>query len=133
MTRVVCSVKDQATQDLLQPAGATVESAMLSNNITAMPCPSLPQPDNFQRTANRVRQQTRPEEPRDLEFELVTAYQLDKLATARRWYIDRTFPIVQATFIQLVSIHAFLQQNGEMKQVPLVFVLMSGKKKIDYD
>ena len=124
---------------------------MLSNNIAAMPCSSLTKPDNLQRTANRVRQQMHPEEPTDLEFELAmdhipedylqgdisvrprrhllfaTADQLDKLATARRWYIDGTFHIIRAPFTQPVSIHTFLQQKGEVKQVPLVFVLMTGK------
>ena len=66
-----CTVRNNTLScDLFQPAGAIVESAMLSNNITAMPCPSLPKPDNLQRTANRVRQQMRPEQPTDLEFEL---------------------------------------------------------------
>ena len=30
------------------------------------------------------------------------------------------------------SIHAFVKDNDEMKQVPLAFVVISGKKKLDY-
>ena len=108
VTRVVCSIKDPATQDLFQPAGAIVESAMLSNNITAMPCPALPKPDNLQRTANNKKLLslnwpciTSPEKYLHGNISvglrrhllLVTADQLDKLAIARRWYIDGTFHV----------------------------------------
>ena len=112
VTRVVCSIKDPATQDL-------VESAMLSNNITAMPCPSLPKPDNLQRTANNKKLLslnwpciTSPEKYLHGNISvglrrhllLVAADQLDKLAIARRWYIDGTFHVVRA----LVSLRVHL-------------------------
>ena len=32
------------------------------------PCPALPKPENIARAANRLRQQLRPEDPRDLNF-----------------------------------------------------------------
>lgn len=34
--------------------------------------------------------------------------------------------------MQLFSIHAFMQCNGNIKQMPISFVLMSGKRSKDY-
>jgi len=47
------------------------------------------------------------------------------------WFLDGTFEVVRQPFTQLFSIHAFLHSDGAMKQVPLVFMLMSRLKKKD--
>ena len=46
--------------------------------------------------------------------------------------VYRWFKIIGKPFTQLLTIHAFLNQEGETKQVPLCYVLMSGSKKKDY-
>jgi len=40
--------------------------------------------------------------------------------------------VVKAPFTQLWSIHAFVRADEQIKQLPLAFVLMSGKRRIDY-
>ena len=45
--------------------------------------------------------------------------------------MDATFLVVKAPFTQLFSVHFFLQQDGETKQVPLASILMSGKCAVD--
>ncbi len=50
--------------------------------------------------------------------------QLSFLAKAKTWYMDGTFKIVNEPFKQPFTIHAFFNtDNGNVKQVPLMFVL----------
>jgi len=104
--------------------------------VDDQPMDALPTFDTLVRIANRCREAMRPTAPRDLSFTLeadklppnflradvvvghrrhlvfATDRQLELLATARRWYIDGTFYVVREPFSQLVSIHAFIQHDG---------------------
>lgn len=108
------------------------------------------------RNANRVRQAMRPEDPQDLSFVLqhdhipndfllkdiaggksrhllfATKDQLAYLTSAKTWYVDGTFYVVGKPFYQLFSVNAYVKSDDNIKQIPLVFAVMSGKKKKDY-
>jgi hypothetical protein len=101
-----------------------------------------------------AREKVRPRDPRDLDFELATDFIPDNflrddvkvdnkrhlvfvsdrmisvLGRAKRWYMDATFKIVKDPFQQLFSIHAFVRSDDDVKQVPLLFALMSRRKII---
>ena len=51
---------------------------------------------------------------------------------AKTWYIDETFKIMNKLFYKLLSIHGFLKAGEDMKQLPVLFVLMSEKSNQDY-
>jgi len=108
------------------------------------------------RNANRVRQSMRPPEPTDLSFVLdethipseflvvniigsrcrhlvfTTPEQLSFLSRAKTWYIDGTFYVVGKLLYQLLSVHAYVKSEDNVKQIPLAFAIMSGKKRKDY-
>ena len=124
--------------------------------LTTEPIAALPNPRYIARAANRLRKSSRPKDPTDLEFELneeslpenflradvragskrhlvlATDGQLQQLVRAKTWYLDGTFKLVRQPFTQLFSVNAFVRSGAHMKQVPLAFALMSGKRKKDY-
>ena len=117
--------------------------------------PKRPVPKNIAKAVNRKRQHLRSADPVDLDFDIDEEYvgdflkrdvkvnnrrhlilardhQLEKLKDARRWYMDGTFRVVKLPFTQLYSIHAFAKRSHSAKQVPLLFILMSGRKAKDH-
>ena len=120
------------------------------------PLPALKNPEYLARAANRHRQKKRPQEPTSLDFDLsedhipedflkadvkvdgrrhlvfATENMVTLLTRAKTWYVDGTFKVVKAPFTQLFTIHSFVRSGECTKQVPLAFILMSGKRKWDY-
>ena len=141
---------------MFRPASAIVNEVLLDEQIDQNPCPSLPKPENMARAANRLRQQLRPEDPTDLEFEIseeniptgflkadicsrskrhlvfAANQQLQQLVQAKNWYVDGSLKLCRQPFSQLFTINAFVRSGEQAKQVPLLFVVMSGKRKRDY-
>ena len=136
-------------------AQSTVEEVMAKELTPEMPSGSRSNPVTLARAANRHRQANRPADPTDLRFDLVadhipedflqsdvkrddqrnlifaTPDQLQILAETKVLFLDGTFKVVKAPFKQLFSFHTFLgdEDCNNIKQVPLIFVLMSSKKK----
>jgi hypothetical protein len=54
------------------------------------------------------------------------------LAKATTWDMDGTLKVVKSPIMQLFSIHAFVMYEDAIKQLPLCFVLMTGRKRRDY-
>lgn len=150
--KLVRDIKDKALTNPFQSAYTIAESLVTQVDRV----PNQRPVDYLGRIGNRRRQQGRPRNPTDLHFELdmehvpeefemvditvgtrrhllfFTDQQLELLRTARRWYVDATFKVVKAPFKQLWSVHAFAKVDGEAKQLPLAFALMSGKRRRDY-
>ena len=126
---------------------------VLLQELRNKPCPSFPKHKNVARTANRQREKLRPAEPKDLAFELddnhipskflradvrvrerrhlmfATDQQMKLLSKAKSWHIDGIFKLCGHPFSQLLTVNAFVRTDQCAKQVPLLFILMSGRKK----
>ena len=58
---------------------------------------------------------------------------LSLLCRAKHLFVDGTFKVVRAPFVQLFSVHAFVHQGDTLKRIPLVYCLISGKSTRDYE
>ena len=129
---------------------------VLLNELDNGPCTALPKPEFIARAANRLCQKLRPDDPNNLDFDLdedsvpegflqadirvkdrrhlvfAKDEQFNILCTAKTWYVDGTFKLVCHPFKQLWTINAFVRSGDHAKQVPLIYVLMSGRKEKDY-
>ena len=61
-----------------------------------------------------------------------TSHQLKYLQNAVTWYVDGTFKIVKKPFVQMFSIHVFVKSGLCHAQIPVAFVMMSGRSSPDY-
>ncbi len=115
--------------------------------------PALRNPEYLARAANRHRQK---KSGSSLDFDLsedhipedflkadvkvdgrrhlmfATKNMVSLLKRSKTWYVDGTFKVVKAPFTQLFTIHSFVQSGKCTKQIPLAFILRSGKRKRDY-
>jgi len=158
VAQVRADVVAKTTQNIYASAAVAVDEVFLAHQLDRQvePLPTLPSQRNLAQTANRRRQHARPQHPQDMEFELdmahipddyligdvsvrgkrhlvfATSNQLTLLASSKRWFLDGTFKLVKTPFTQLFGIHSFIRQGDSVKQVPLVFAIMTSRKKRDY-
>ena len=72
-TTIKCLVKTEVKKDVFKPASVVVNEILLKE-LTDAPCTGLPRVDSLQRTANHIRKQLRPQDPKDLDFKLQTEH-----------------------------------------------------------
>ena len=57
---------------------------------------------------------------------------MDIMKNAAVYYLDGTFRVVNKPFMQLYTIHAFVNNDTNSKQIPMIYILMSGRRMVDY-
>lgn len=159
LARIFRDVREAAIQRPKVKTSVVVQEVLKRNLPEGDPqnCPDVPDVERFCGLVRKYRRMARHEEPNDVNFELMidhvpdnflvddirtdaegrhlvfaTADQLELLAQAKCWYTDATSKVVRKPFMQLFSIHAVIQSGENVKQIPLVFALMSQRRKKDY-
>lgn len=159
--KIVSEVKSLALQYPQESAGRITQKAMVEYYSPDSPAEGMLNPNNVAKNANYLRRLNRPKDPHSLEFEIedlkipaeflkadvrinssrhlifASNHMINILSKAKNWFVDSTFKITAnpgMPFNQLFSIHAFIasQKDSFAKQVPLAFVLMSGRNAADY-
>ena len=155
MATVKTHVRQQAGANVFEPATNIVDR-VLENVDPSRPLAALPSVTNLARAANYHRRCRRPADPTRLDFVLDTTAiphdfliedvtvnsnrhlifgttaMLQLLGKAKEWYMDGTFKVVKQPFQQLFTIHTFVQCDKAVKQIPLIYILMSARRKRDY-
>lgn len=152
--------KSKGKVNVFESASNIVSSVNNELCDPSLPEAARPNHNTLIRTLNRARASCRPKDPSDLSFELDLGYleetipeeffrrevvvglnkhlifctdtQINSLVKGKTWYVDGTFKVVKEPFYQLLSIHCFIKSEEVMKQIPLCFVVMSGKRLKDY-
>ena len=156
-SKVSALVKKRAVEDVFRSATDIAEEVLREEVDINVPLSSLPAPENLARQGNHKRRTLQPPEPLDLAFEICygnipnnflqhdivigfrchlvfsTPEQLSLLKKAKHWYCDATFKIARHPFTQLFSVHAHVKNDDNIKQVPLLYAMMSGKRCCDYE
>ena len=155
VAKIRSAVNTAAIQQPFTAALSLVNNAMANIIPEGVAC-QAPAPTTLARNANRKREKGRPHHPTTLVFELnhhaipehflqydvtiegnrhimlATPHQIQLLKLAENWFVDGTFRVVRKPFSQMFSIHAFIRSGENLKQVPLFFAIMSGKRTVDY-
>ena len=58
--------------------------------------------------------------------------QLEYLKITKSWYVDGTFKIMRDPFLQLLTIHTIVFFGEQTTSIPIAFIYMSRRRKIDY-
>ena len=154
--KVRAQINIQGKSDVISSAANVVQLALGAHLPRNAPTEALPQPSSLTRKCNRLRHDSRPQNPETLDFHMddsalpenflsadikvgnrrhLVFYNdqlLDLLKAAKEWYVDGTLKSVGALFVQLWSIHVFILYGDLVKQVPVLYSLMSGKSTEDY-
>ena len=155
--RIYRDAKRRGRDQLFEPALQIVEAVIREERDQHGHRPGVPNMDNVARVVNLHREKCRPDEPGpgDLFFtydeDFIPGFlvgdlhvsghrhmlfadrdQLTLLGKSKTWYVDGTFKIIKKPFVQLWSIHAFVQKGDDSKQLPLLYVFMSSRRTQDY-